>query len=100
MSARETVQHTRNLGGYFRRFTGGALERLVRTDLLAPVRAGGGMKRPAPPSGSEAAASATAPGDEVALRRAEELGDVAPPEGEEGTMTLAERCTLAWLVVS
>lgn len=70
----------------------------MRTDLLAPVRAGGGMKRP-PPAGGAADAT-PAPGDEVALRRAEELGDVEPPEGEERSMTLAERCTLAWLVVS
>ncbi|PWY97843.1 protein serine/threonine phosphatase 2C [Testicularia cyperi] len=36
----DTVQYTRELGGYFRRFTGGLLERWVRKDRLKPVRAG------------------------------------------------------------
>ncbi|TKY90358.1 hypothetical protein EX895_000356 [Sporisorium graminicola] len=36
----DTVQYTRELGGYFRRFTGGVLERWVRKDRLKPVRAG------------------------------------------------------------
>lgn len=35
----DTVQYTRELGGYFRRFTGGVLERWVRKDRLKPVRA-------------------------------------------------------------
>lgn len=36
----DTVQYTRELGGYFRRFTGGVLERWVRKERLKPVRAG------------------------------------------------------------
>ena len=35
------MQYTREHGGYFRRFTGGLLERWVRQDLLKSVRAGG-----------------------------------------------------------
>ncbi|EST08684.1 Protein phosphatase 2C (PP2C)-like domain protein [Kalmanozyma brasiliensis GHG001] len=36
----DTVQWTRELGGYFRRFMGGVLERWVRKERLKPVRAG------------------------------------------------------------
>lgn len=42
----DTVQHTREHGGYFRRFMGGALERWVRKDDLKPVRGGRGGKAP------------------------------------------------------
>ncbi|WFD32692.1 hypothetical protein MSPP1_003742 [Malassezia sp. CBS 17886] len=54
----DTVQYTRSLGGYFRRFTGGVLDRWVRKDLLvrAPraqgtggAPAGGGRAPPSPP---------------------------------------------------
>ncbi|SNX87595.1 related to protein phosphatase 2c [Melanopsichium pennsylvanicum] len=44
----DTVQYTRELGGYFRRFTGGVLERWVRKDKLKPVRAGPAAGRRAP----------------------------------------------------
>ena len=44
----DTVQYTRELGGYFRRFTGGVLERWVRKDRLKPVRAGPAVGRRAP----------------------------------------------------
>ncbi|KDN52782.1 protein serine/threonine phosphatase 2C [Tilletiaria anomala UBC 951] len=37
----DTVQYTRSHGGYFRRFTGGLLERWVRQDQLRSVRSGG-----------------------------------------------------------
>ena len=73
------MQHTRSLGGYFRRFTGGALERWVRQEELKPVRAG--QKRETPAEGASA-----------------ELVAQDPPEGVTD-MTLAERCTLAWLLV-
>ncbi|KAK0553993.1 Protein phosphatase 2C 6 [Tilletia horrida] len=36
----DTVQYTRALGGYFRRFTGGEISRWVRQEHLKPVRAG------------------------------------------------------------
>ncbi|SPO30335.1 related to protein phosphatase 2c [Ustilago trichophora] len=49
----DTVQYTRELGGYFRRFTGGVLERWVRKDKLKPVRAGGAAGR-RPPAGAAA----------------------------------------------
>lgn len=43
----DTVQYTREHGGYFRRFMGGVLERWVRKDKLKPVRAGpAGGRRP------------------------------------------------------
>ncbi|KAL9936120.1 hypothetical protein V8E36_004962 [Tilletia maclaganii] len=35
----DTVQHTRALGGYFRRFSGGELARWVRQERLKPIRA-------------------------------------------------------------
>ncbi|KAE8249051.1 hypothetical protein A4X13_0g5360 [Tilletia indica] len=38
--ATDTVQYTRALGGYFRRFTGGEISRWVRQEHLKPVRAG------------------------------------------------------------
>ncbi|EPQ28069.1 uncharacterized protein PFL1_04396 [Pseudozyma flocculosa PF-1] len=41
----DTVQYTRSLGGYFRRFNGGLLERWVRKEELKPVRAGAGHPR-------------------------------------------------------
>ncbi|PWN47832.1 protein serine/threonine phosphatase 2C [Violaceomyces palustris] len=37
----DTVQYTREHGGYFRRFQGGILERWVRKEELKPVRASG-----------------------------------------------------------
>ncbi|SPO32700.1 related to protein phosphatase 2c [Ustilago trichophora] len=49
----DTVQYTRELGGYFRRFTGGVLERWVRKDKLKSVRAGGAAGR-RPPAGAAA----------------------------------------------
>ncbi|GAK66726.1 phosphatase 2c [Moesziomyces antarcticus] len=55
----DTVQYTRELGGYFRRFTGGLLERWVRKEELKPVRAGPAAGRRAP----AAAAGAGAGGD-------------------------------------
>ncbi|KAJ1571158.1 hypothetical protein NDA12_001101 [Ustilago hordei] len=45
----DTVQYTREHGGYFRRFTGGILERWVRKDKLKPVRAGPAAGRRLPP---------------------------------------------------
>ncbi|KAK0541382.1 Protein phosphatase 2C 6 [Tilletia horrida] len=36
----DTVQYTRSLGGYFRRFTGGEISRWVRQEQLKPVRGG------------------------------------------------------------
>ncbi|CAD6912969.1 unnamed protein product [Tilletia laevis] len=36
----DTVQYTRALGGYFRRFTGGEITRWVRQEHLKPIRAG------------------------------------------------------------
>lgn len=55
----DTVQYTREHGGYFRRFTGGVLERWVRKDKLKPVRAG-------PAAGRRIPAGATAKKDAAA----------------------------------
>ncbi|KAI3483444.1 hypothetical protein L1887_53671 [Cichorium endivia] len=59
----DTVQYTRELGGYFRRFTGGLLERWVRKEELKPVRAGPAAGRRAPAAAAGAGAGAGAGGD-------------------------------------
>ncbi|KAN0060598.1 Protein phosphatase 2C 6 [Thecaphora frezii] len=63
----DTVQYMRSLGGYFRRFNGGIIERWVRTEELKPVRAGGA-------SGAARAAERTreAKGDEAERTRRQE----------------------------
>ncbi len=66
------VQYTRAHGGYFRRFTGGLIERWVRRDLIRSVRAGG-------PGGAAAAArreGARAP-QRTNAAKAEEAQDAA-----------------------
>ncbi|CAO1635306.1 unnamed protein product [Parajaminaea phylloscopi] len=42
----DTVQYTREHGGYFRRFAGGALEKWTRKEELRPVRGGRGARPP------------------------------------------------------
>lgn len=56
----DTVQYTREHGGYFRRFTGGALDRWVQKDELKPVRGGKAGKKP----GSEKNKSNGSKGDD------------------------------------
>ncbi|KAI3613315.1 hypothetical protein CBS9595_004148 [Malassezia furfur] len=106
----DTVRYMRSLGGYFRRYSGGVLERWVRKDRL-----GRGAKREAPTPQRYASLSALAASSEAAPERALEHyvaldGDeapgarhterIAPPDEMRGKeLTLKERATLAWLMV-
>lgn len=119
----DTVQATREHGGYFRRFIGGALDKWVVKDELKPVRGGKGNQRyagkqeqdagessaddvgpSAPPTGTHAAKSSGSNGspssssphtwDDDGLTRR-----IPPPESMSSeTLTLSERATLAFLV--
>lgn len=105
----DTVRYMRSLGGYFRRYAGGVLERWVRKDRL-----GRAPKRDAPTqrfaSLSALAASSAAP-PERALEHYVALDSdtapgvrhterIAPPDEMHGKeLTLKERATLAWLMV-
>ncbi|KAJ1018113.1 hypothetical protein NDA16_004980 [Ustilago loliicola] len=71
----DTVQYTREHGGYFRRFTGGVLERWVRKDRLKPVRAG-------PAAGRRIPAGATVKKQDTA-KTSDAQGKTSIAEGAE-----------------
>ncbi|KAJ9475361.1 [Pyruvate dehydrogenase [acetyl-transferring]]-phosphatase 2, mitochondrial [Pseudozyma hubeiensis] len=81
----DTVQYTRELGGYFRRFTGGVLERWVRKDRLKPVRAG-----PAPGRRPPVAAAAAAPKTRSAEDKQESSTPTAGSEDKVDHLTKPE----------
>lgn len=119
----DTVQATREHGGYFRRFTGGVLEKWVDKERLRPVRGGKGNQRygaagkeggedqtdttteehshshpqPAPP-----AAATQTPSSPSTLPAWEDNGLTTrispPPDVASSSLTLSERATLAFLV--
>lgn len=120
----DTARFTRKLGGYFRRFTGGLMERWVRQDLLPqirPSRPGQSHHRPKPEAEGGGKEVDGAPlSTEEMERRAKEIKDqqqqaeeevqsdspsgvieverIDPPEEVKNEcMTIAERATLAWL---
>ncbi|SJX65423.1 related to protein phosphatase 2c [Sporisorium reilianum f. sp. reilianum] len=90
----DTVQYTRELGGYFRRFTGGLLERWVRKDRLKPVRAGpaAGRRGPiAPAAAAKKQDAASSKNDEEEqvdhLTKPESLHDMLSHQGQPQTST-------------
>ena len=74
----DTVQYTRELGGYFRRFTGGVLERWVRKDKLKPVRAGPAAGRRLPAGAATAAVKKDGAGS--SSKEQQRVGHVTQPE--------------------
>ncbi|PWN42012.1 protein serine/threonine phosphatase 2C [Ceraceosorus guamensis] len=123
--ATKIAQFTRSLGGYFRRFAGGGMQRWVRQELLKPVRAGRGSAGRAPRTSApmeaqtpqDVDASDSKPAEELAAKRGlsvksttpqasegqiidgSDIGLVDPPDAVSSEeMTIAERCTLAWLM--
>lgn len=118
----DTVRFTRKQGGYFRRFTGGPLERWVRQDLLPnirPSRAGATHHRPQQVSGSESSEpkpldtdamdkeakkakklqeQATASLEDDSPPGQVEIERIEPPDNvKKDSLTIGERATLAWL---
>lgn len=120
----DTARYTRKLGGYFRRFTGGLMERWVRQDLLPqirPSRPGQAHHRPKPEAEGGGKEKDGAPlSTEEMERRAKEIKEheraaneeivsdspigeiqvehIDPPEEvQKECLTIAERATLAWL---
>ncbi|CDW96530.1 hypothetical protein [Sporisorium scitamineum] len=89
----DTVQYTRELGGYFRRFTGGVLERWVRKDRLKPVRAGPAAGRRGPTAPAAAVKKEDAAEEAVDhLTKPESLYDMLSHQGkpQDSTKTLLQ----------
>lgn len=113
----DTVRYMRSLGGYFRRYSGGVLERWVRQDVLQEAAAAqreaqrAGEAPPARTLAELAESSRRAPERARPLEHYRALDTdgapgathtqrIAPPEAMRGKeITLRERATLAWLMV-
>lgn len=118
----DTARYTRKLGGYFRRFTGGMMEKWVRQDMLPtirPSRPGRAHHRPIPKADQDSTSDVVPSTEEMDKRakeirkQQEEAADVVmsdsqtgeiqvehispPEEVKNEVMTLSERATLAWL---
>lgn len=125
----DTVRFTRKIGGYFRRFAGGVLERWVRQDLLPQIRPSRpGSAHHRPPTGEQTQPAEEGPSKPLSTeeieasarkerkrkQRAEEaviMSDsptgvidverIEPTEEmKKEAMTIGERATLSWLHVS